>query len=252
MYRVLCSVMLAFMLLLTNMSSSGAALEKETKQPVMTSEEYEDFLVERGKVDAEALKVKEQFAKLSPKKKGKFLSYISDPKILEETLTTVVPENSSKELYDGDIVVESKTEKEEIEEAPAEDKSFATAMTAMFYSSCNAAPAIKTIKLSDTKVIKIGSVKVASFTVWVLYKAQGSTVKSVVNGNGYFSNWYPVSIKKNTVSKYVHGNKAQTCIVWQIGPIIVGDLNMSFMSFNRHHDVVGNAQGGKSYRWFKS
>ena len=108
-----------------------------------------------------------------------------------------------KGLYGGDIVIEHKTETRVIEEEQEEkNTSLLSPLASIFLNSCFASPSVKTIRLADVQYITVANVRVATFTAWVLYSAQGSEVKSVLDGNGYFSNFWHVTVEKDYVSKY--------------------------------------------------
>lgn len=249
LYRVIPSLILSVLLVISSLSPAMAT----RNSPAFTPQDYVAYLTARGEVEPEALKIRKQFLKLSSKDQQQFIDYMSNPKIMEEMFNTPVSENSKKELHNGDIVIEHKTETEIVSETePKEEKKLLSSLTALFCGSCFATPSVKTIRLTDYRTIKICGSNVGHFTAWVLYTVKGNTVVSVNDGNGSYAGWWPVIIEKESVSKYIHGNKAQTCVVWNRKPPVIGNVSFGFswvVTF--HHDVIGNASGGKSHRFYQ-
>jgi hypothetical protein len=217
-------------------------------QKKVTVQDYMEYLTKLGKTDPEALQVKEQFEKLSNKKKRKFMYYMNRPEIILEALNTPLEENTKKEFYNGDIVVERKTHTETIENES--NPSILDKVASTFVKSASAAPA-KQYRHTDVQYAGFfGSVKIAALTNWVQYTVSNGKVVSIQDGDGYCSSYSPVhSWTKSNVSRYIYGNKAHTAIVWHLSPCLIVKPSGISVAFNHH--ILGFANGGKTYRWYR-
>lgn len=219
---------------------------------VSTPQEYIDFLVEKGKTDPEALKVKGQFEKLPTKKQKRFVEYLNDPELVKALFSDIEP-NTEKKLYGGTVVIKHTLEQNEIiSDAPEEPstglKHIVGMMAPCFLSTVEAAPVKKQFQLKHTKAVEAFGINVSWYNVWLKYEAIGTKVTKIIGGNGYYSNVYPCTgISMQSCDKYIYGNKAHTAVVWSVS-IGVPGINATGTV---HHHVLGNASGGKSYRFWK-
>ena len=220
---------------------------------VSTPEDYIQYLTEKGKTESDALKVKAQFQKLPSQKQKKFVEYLNDPAILKAIFSDVDP-NTNKVLYGGDVVI-SHTVTQEETAIPAKEeqregglKNIIGMITPLFLSTADAAPAKKQFSLQDKRTVKSYGIIVGCYSVWLKYEASGPTVTKIIGGNGSYTNSYPcTTITKESCDKYIYGNKAHTAVVWAV---TIGIPGLNFTG-NVHHHVLGNASGGKSYRFWK-
>lgn len=256
MKKSIISLSLALIIFLGNLSVHAFLDQNQKKKERInefTPTSYAKYLLEKGKTDPEYLKAREKFLKFTPAKQQKIMYYINRPQILLDALETTATDNSKKELYGGDIVIKNQTEKTTISEDidATKEEGFWDKLASVFETKSYAAPGVNTIRLTDTRHLEAVGYPVLHFTVWVVYTAKGNQVTSIVDGGGYYKNNLPVNVSKNSTSKYIHGNKAQTCIVWYIKPLVLPNLGLDFYNRVWHHDVIGNAQGGKSYRFYE-
>lgn len=211
---------------------------------IESPKDYIKYLEERGKIDSEALKIRDQFCELSVKKQEKFISYLNKPEVISKVLKTPVEANAEKALYGGDIVISHKT-KSEIVDVNGDPN-----LKGTFAKKNSHGHKLYTFKVTDVREVKFpGGIPQCKFTAWVIYQSKGKKkVTSVIGGNGNIVNWCPFwKITKDSVENYVHDNKAITEIVYKTNcPLAPYDV----FSFNKHHHVIGFADGTKTYRFF--
>jgi hypothetical protein len=229
---------------------------RATFEDIKDPQSYERYLEERGEKEPEALKIKKQFQELSNKQKLKFIYYIKNPQIFDEVLKaqSKLSENSTKELYNGDIVIRrlNITSILRVDNCSTSAHWYDKFSSILVNTAC-AASKIYHMKAEDTRETYTLGIKAFEFRAWVIYNSQDKkTVTSIQDGNGSATNyWITNKVIKDSVTKYVLGNKAHTCILWKITwNLSLPLIDPTAIASTWNHHVLGSANGGKTYRFY--
>lgn len=218
---------------------------------MVTPQDYIDSLNKLGKSNPEVLKTKERFIKLSEEKKQRFMKYITDPVVLEEILQAMCSQNKKVELYGGDIVVTNTEIIEEIEDSRyIEPKGFSDFLSSVLIGEVMAAPVVKDYKVTHHREAKVLGLSINSVYNWVLYKSKNNKeVTQIISAGSYAHAAPPLYIvEKITEERYIFRNKAHNCVKYKYAPFVTPWVTTKVV----HHDIIGNAAGGSSYRLWHS
>lgn len=230
---------------------------------ISTPQAYEKYLTKQARFDPEALKTKKQFSAMPKKDKEQFIRYITNTKIIGEIISKMITNTKEEtereswtprkmELYDGDIILRHDSSSIPVGLCKERLSSTSVFFASFFINEISAAPAaIKDFKVTDTKTLVIKGIKVMQVSAWVFYKVRGMTVTETISGGAYFHNSIPLwSVEKQSVETGVFQNKAQTCGVYKAKSIALFGLWPMDIS-TVHHDVLGFANGKKTYRFWR-
>lgn len=218
---------------------------------MVTPQDYIDSLSKLGKSNPEMLKTKERFIEFPAEKKQKFMKYINDPVVLEEILQAMCSQSKKIELYGGDIVVTNTEIIEEIEASEyIETKSFSNVLSSFLMGEAMAAPVVKDYKVTHHQEVKVLGLNINSVYNWVLYKSKNNKeVTQIISGGSYAHAAAPLYIiDKITEERYIFRNKAHNCVKYKYAPFVTPWTTAKVV----HHDIIGNAAGGSSYRLWHS
>jgi hypothetical protein len=218
---------------------------------MVTPQDYIDTLNKLGKSNPEMLKTKERFIELPAEKKQRFMKYMTDPVVLKEILQAMCSQSKKVELYGGDIVVTNTETTEEIEASEyIEPKDFSDVLTSFLIEEAVAAPVVKDYKVTHQQEVKVLGLNINSVYNWVLYKSKNNKeVTQIISGGSYAHAAAPFYIiDKITEERYIFRNKAHNCVKYKYAPFVTPWTTTKVV----HHDIIGNAAGGSSYRLWHS
>lgn len=269
MYRIILSFTLALSTMLPSISIAAAFPSVKVNPSkhliptyISSPQKYEEYLTKCGETEPEALKIKKSFSTLPMSEKKKFIYYINNPEIMREVMNKLVIDTKGKgeiedslykeqQLYGGDIILRDKSSVIEVENNIEPTPPTHNFFISLLVNEVSAAPATKDFKATHTQTLIIKGVKVMEVSAWVFYKAQGSNVISTISGGAYFYNLIPLwTVEKQSVETGVYRNKAQTCAVYKAKSLSLYGLFSSDISIV-HHDVLGFANGSKTYRLWR-